>query len=58
MLGIGASESFPELPRYVFQPMVEKGVEVFKPIVWTLALAFGVVALIFVYRKWFKKEAK
>lgn len=58
MLGIGASASFPELPQYVFHPMVEKGVEVFKPIVWALALAIGIVAGLFVYRKWFKKEVK
>ena len=58
MLGIGASASFPELPQYVFRPMVEKSFELFKPVVWALALAFGVVAGLFVYRKWFKREAK
>lgn len=58
MMGIGAGASFPDLPQYVFRPMVEKGVEVFKPVVWALALALGVVAGLFVYRKWFKREAK
>jgi hypothetical protein len=58
MMGIGAGASFPDLPQYVFRPMVEKGVEVFKPVVWALALAFGIVAGIYVYRKWFKREAK
>ena len=58
MLGIGGSASFPELPQYVFRPVVEKGFELFKPIVWALALAFGSVAAIFVYRKFFKKEAR
>ncbi len=58
MLGIGGSASFPELPQYVFRPVVEKGFELFKPIVWALSLAFGAVAAIFVYRKFFKKEAR
>jgi hypothetical protein len=58
MLGIGGSASFPELPQYVFRPVVEKGFELFKPIAWALALAFGAVASIFVYRKFFKKEAR
>jgi hypothetical protein len=58
MLGIGASASLPELPRYVFQPIVEKGVEVFKPIAWALALAFVVLAGIYVYKKWSRREEK
>jgi tryptophan-rich sensory protein len=58
MLGIGGSASFPELPQYVFRPMVDKGFDLFKPIAWSLALALGAVAAIFVYRKFFKKEAK
>ena len=45
MLGIGASPIFPELPRYVFQPLVEKGFELFKPVTWALALAIGAVAV-------------
>ena len=58
MLGIGGSASFPELPQYVFRPMVEKGFELFKPIVWALALALGAVGGIFMYRKFFRKEVK
>ena len=58
MLGIGGSASFPELPQYVFHPMVDKGFELVKPIAWALALAFGAVGGIFIYRKWFKKEVK
>jgi tryptophan-rich sensory protein len=58
MLGIGGSASFPAMPEHVFRPVVEKGFELFKPIVWALALAFGAVAAIFVYRKFFRKEVK
>ena len=58
MLGIGGSASFPELPQYVFRPVVEKSFELFKPIAWALALALGAVASIFVYRKFFRKEAR
>ena len=58
MLGIGGSASFPELPQYVFRPVVEKGFELFKPIVWALALAFGAIGGIFMSRKWFNREAK